>query len=215
MIEELFEEIDRLYPEMIKMRRYLHQHPELSFEEHETAAFIADFYEKIEVPYKKNVGGNGLVAIITGAKPGKNIALRADFDGLPIQDAKDVSYKSKREGVMHACGHDGHTTTLLTVAKVFKQFQEQLKGSITFIHQHAEEVAPGGAKPMIEAGVLEDVDYIYGTHLWTNTPYGVIQTARGNFMAAADKFTLTIDGVGGHGGIPHQRPHSDWCASGS
>ncbi|MGP4041969.1 M20 metallopeptidase family protein [Gracilibacillus sp. D59] len=204
MMNTLYEEIDDLYNEMVEMRRFLHQYPELSFQEHKTAAFIQEQYKILDIPYQANIGGNGVVATLKGAKPGKTVALRADFDALPIQDEKDVPYKSKNDGVMHACGHDGHTTTLLAVAKVLKNHQEELAGTVVFIHQHAEELAPGGAKPMIEAGVLENVDVIYGTHLWTNTPYGLVQTSRGNFMAAADHFTIEIKGKGGHGAIPHQ-----------
>lgn len=204
MLNNLFIEIDQHYDEMVNMRRYLHQYPELSFYEYKTAAFIAEHYQRLEIPYQANVGGNGVVATLTGGKPGKTIALRADFDGLPIQDEKKVEYRSKSQGVMHACGHDGHTTTLLTIAKIFKQYKEVIPGKIVFIHQHAEEVAPGGAKPMIDTGILDEVELVFGTHLWTNTPYGVVQTAPGNFMAAADKFTIKINGTGGHGGIPHQ-----------
>lgn len=204
MQAKLFEEIDSLYDEMVEMRRYLHQYPELSFHEVKTAEFIQEQYKLLDIPFQANVGGNGVVATLQGAKPGKTVALRADFDGLPIQDEKDVAYKSLNDGVMHACAHDGHTTTLLAVAKVLKKYQHDLAGSVVFIHQHAEEVAPGGAKPMIKDGVLENVDVVYGTHLWTNTPYGLVQTAPGNFMAAADKFTIMIQGKGGHGGIPHQ-----------
>ncbi|MRH44138.1 amidohydrolase [Aquibacillus halophilus] len=189
---------------MVEMRRYLHQYPELSFEEYKTAAYIADTYQKIGIPYQSQVGGNGVVARLVGGQPGKTIAIRADFDGLPIQDEKDVPYKSKVDGVMHACGHDGHTTTLLTLAKVFKQFQSELPGTIVFIHQHAEELAPGGAKAMVDAGILNDVDAVFGTHLWTNTPYGKVQTAPKEFMAGADRFTITIRGTGGHGAMPHQ-----------
>lgn len=204
MRDNLFTEIDALYDEMVEMRRFLHQYPELSFQEYKTAAFIQEQYRILDIPYQANVGGNGVVATLKGAKPGKTVALRADFDALPIQDQKELPYRSKIDGVMHACGHDGHTATLLAVAKVLKKHQEDLTGTIVFIHQHAEELAPGGAKPMIEAGVLENVDVIYGTHLWTNTPYGIVQTARGNFMAAADHFTIRINGKGGHGAIPHQ-----------
>ncbi|QDP39732.1 M20 metallopeptidase family protein [Radiobacillus deserti] len=204
MWNQLHQRIDDLYDEMVEMRRYLHQYPELSFHENKTAAFIADTYKKLNIPYQANVGGNGVIARLKGSKPGPTIAFRADFDGLPIQDEKDVPYKSKIDGVMHACGHDGHTATLLTLAKVLKEVQEELFGEIIFIHQHAEELAPGGAKPIVESGVLEDVDYVYGNHLWTNAPYGVIQTAPKEFMAGADRFEITIQGKGGHGAIPHQ-----------
>ncbi|SER85518.1 amidohydrolase [Gracilibacillus ureilyticus] len=204
MLHNLFEEVENHYNEMIEIRRHLHQNPELSFQEQKTAQFIQEYYKKLGIPYQSNVGGNGVVAKLQGDKPGKTIALRADFDALPIEDEKDVPYRSRNRGVMHACAHDGHTATLLIVAKVFHTYREQLSGNILFIHQHAEEVAPGGAQPMIADGILEGVDYVYGTHLWTNTPYGVIQTAPGNFMAAADKFTIHIKGKGGHGGIPHQ-----------
>ncbi|UFU00495.1 M20 family metallopeptidase [Radiobacillus kanasensis] len=204
MWNQLHQRIDDLYEEMVEIRRYLHQYPELSFHESKTAAFIADTYEKLNIPYQANVGGNGVIARLKGAKPGPKIAFRADFDGLPIQDEKDVPYKSKVDGVMHACGHDGHTATLLTVAKVLKEAQAELFGEIIFIHQHAEELAPGGAKSIIETGLLDDIDVAYGNHLWTNTPYGVVQTAPREFMAGADRFEITIQGKGGHGAIPHQ-----------
>ncbi|MCZ0703302.1 amidohydrolase [Natronobacillus azotifigens] len=204
MWKEILLQLEDHYEAMVEMRRYLHQYPELSFQEFKTAQFIADTYESLEIPYQKNVGGNGVVARIEGGKPGKNIALRADFDGLPIQDEKEVPYRSKNEGVMHACGHDGHTTILLTLAKVLKQFQQELAGTIVFIHQHAEELTPGGAKPMIEAGVLDDVDYVFGTHLWSSAPYGVVQTSPAEFMAGADRFSVTIHGQGGHGAMPHE-----------
>jgi amidohydrolase len=208
MLEKIHHAIDAVYSEMVETRRYLHQYPELSFKEYKTAQYIADFYEKIGIPYQKNVGGNGVVATLKGGKPGKTIALRADFDALPIQDEKDVPYKSKIDGVMHACGHDGHTSTLLYLAKVMKSFQEELPGTIVFLHQHAEEYAPGGAKPMIEAGAIDDVDAVFGTHLWSTTPLGVIQTAKGVLMAGADRFELTIQGQGGHGAYPHETKDS-------
>lgn len=204
MWDQLLQSIDLEYDQMVEIRRYLHQYPELSFHEQKTAKYIADTYEKLQIPYQTNVGGNGVIATLTGGKPGKTVALRADFDGLPIQDEKDVPYKSKVPGVMHACGHDGHTATLLTVAKAFKSVQADLPGTIVFVHQHAEELAPGGAKPIVDSGILDNVDAVFGTHLWTNTPYGVVQTSPKEFMAGADRFSITIQGKGGHGAIPHQ-----------
>lgn len=204
MREKLHNRIDQLHQEMIAIRRYLHQYPEISFNEKKTAKYIADFYEKLGIPYQTKVGGNGVIATLQGGKPGKTVALRADFDALPIQDEKDVPYKSKVDGVMHACGHDGHTATLLTLAKAVQAFQEELSGTIVFLHQHAEEYAPGGAKPIIESGALDQVDAIFGTHLWATTPIGVLQTSKDVFMAGADRFDITIQGKGGHGGYPHE-----------
>ncbi|WP_017472410.1 M20 metallopeptidase family protein [Amphibacillus jilinensis] len=204
MWQQLFKEVDQHYDEMVAMRRHLHQHPELSFQEYETATYIASYYDQLNIPYQKNVGGTGIVATLEGKKPGKTIALRADFDALPIQDQKDVPYKSKRQGVMHACGHDGHTSILLTVAKLLKEIENDLSGTIVFIHQHAEELTPGGAKSMIEAGALANVDVVFGTHLWSSTPLGTVQTSPAAFMAGADKFTITVKGQGGHGAMPHE-----------
>jgi len=208
LLQEIHQAIDALYPETVEIRRYLHQHPELSFKEYKTAEYIADFYEGLGIPYEKGVGGNGVVATLKGGKPGKTVALRADFDALPIQDAKDVPYKSKVDGVMHACGHDGHTATLLTLAKVMKSYQKELSGTIVFLHQHAEEYAPGGAKPMIEAGAIRNVDAVFGTHLWATTPVGTVQTSKNVMMAGADRFELIIQGQGGHGAYPHETKDS-------
>lgn len=204
MLEEVHKAIDALYSETVDMRRYLHQHPELSFQETETAKYICSFYDKLSIPYQANVGGNGIVATLRGGKPGKTIALRADFDALPIQEENDVPYKSTKDGVMHACGHDGHTAALLTLAKAIQPYQEELPGTIVFLHQHAEELVPGGAKSMIEAGALSGVDAVFGTHLWATTPFGVMQTSKQAFMAGADNFEIMIQGKGGHGAYPHQ-----------
>ncbi|PAV29290.1 peptidase M20 [Virgibacillus profundi] len=204
MLKNIHKSIDSLYPEMVEIRRYLHQYPEVSFKEYKTAKYIADFYETLGIPYKTKVGGNGVIATLTGGKPGKTVALRADFDALPIQDEKKVPYKSKVDGVMHACGHDGHTATLLTLAKVMKEYQEELPGTIEFLHQHAEEYSPGGAKPIVESGAIDHVDAVFGTHLWATTPVGVLQTSKNVFMAGADRFEITIQGQGGHGAYPHE-----------
>ncbi|MCT2535573.1 M20 family metallopeptidase [Aquibacillus koreensis] len=204
MWADILKSIDSLFEETVEIRRYLHQYPELSFQEEKTAKFIAEQYEKLDIPYQTNVGGNGVIATLTGAKPGKTVGLRADFDALPIQDEKNVSYKSKIDGVMHACGHDAHTATLLTIAKALKAYQSDLKGTVVFIHQHAEELAPGGAKSIVESGALDNLDAVFGTHLWSNTPYGTVQTSPKEFMAGADRFSITIQGKGGHGAMPQQ-----------
>ncbi|MCL6586688.1 MAG: amidohydrolase [Anoxybacillus sp.] len=204
MIEKLYERLEAYYGEMVEIRRYLHQHPELSFQEYNTAKYIANYYKALGVPVREHVGGNGVVAKIFGAKPGKTVALRADFDALPIQDEKEVPYKSTVPGVMHACGHDGHTATLLVLAKVLYDMKDELPGTIVLIHQHAEEYAPGGAIAMIEDGCLDGVDAIFGTHLWATEPTGTIQYRTGPIMAAADRFEITIQGAGGHGAQPHK-----------
>ncbi|MEN8698923.1 M20 family metallopeptidase [Bacillus infantis] len=204
MISSLFSRLENYYEEMVAIRRYLHQHPELSFQEENTAKYIKEYYEKLGIEVKGNVGGNGVVAKVYAEKPGKTIALRADFDALPIQDEKDVPYKSLVPGVMHACGHDGHTATLLVLGKVLHELRSELEGTYVLIHQHAEEYAPGGAVSMIKDGCLEGVDAIFGTHLWASEPTGKIQYRTGPFMAAADRFEITVQGKGGHGAQPHK-----------
>lgn len=204
LLKNVNQVIESLYPEMIEVRRYLHQHPEVSFKEYQTAQYIADFYEKINIPYETNIGGNGVIATLKGAKPGKTVALRADFDALPIQDEKDVPYKSKVPGVMHACGHDGHTASLLLLAKAMKNFQTDLPGTIVFVHQHAEEIAPGGAKSIVESGAIDHVEAVFGSHLWATVPFGEVHTSKNVFMAGADRFEVIIQGKGGHGAAPHE-----------
>ncbi|WP_269432634.1 M20 metallopeptidase family protein [Numidum massiliense] len=203
MQDILYNGLDELYQEMVDIRRYLHQHPELSFQEVETPAYIAAYHRKLGHEVRTGVGERGVVAVLRGAKPGKTVALRADFDALPIQDEKEVPYKSQVAGVMHACGHDGHTATLLVLAKVLNGLKEHLAGNVVFIHQHAEEMSPGGAIAMVEDGCLEGVDAIFGTHLWATLPSGHVFYRSGPIMAAADRFEIEIVGQGGHGGSPH------------
>lgn len=202
-MEKLFTLIDENYEEMVGIRRHLHEYPELSFEEVETPAYIAAYHKKLGHEVREGVGGRGVVAVLRGARPGKTVALRADFDALAIQEENDLPYKSKVAGKMHACGHDGHTATLLGLAKALNKMKSEITGNIIFIHQHAEEVAPGGAKPMIEDGCLDGVDVIFGTHLWAPTPIGEILVKDGAIMAAADKVEIAIQGKGGHGAEPH------------
>ena len=204
MLTKLFDKLENYYEEMVSIRRYLHQHPELSFKEYKTAQYIQTFYEGLGIDVKGNIGGNGVVARVNGKKPGKTVALRADFDALPIHDEKEVQYKSLVPGVMHACGHDGHTATLLILAKALHELKDELEGNYVFIHQHAEEYAPGGAVSMIEDGCLDGVDVIFGTHLWAGEPTGKIQYRTGPIMAAADRFEIDIQGQGGHGAQPHK-----------
>lgn len=204
MINQWFTELEDMYDEIVAWRRHMHQHPELSFHEVETPAFIVEKLESFGIDVRTKVGGRGVVGLIKGGKPGKTLALRADFDALPIQDEKDTSYKSKIPGVMHACGHDGHTATLLAVAKILSENRESLAGDVVLLHQHAEEVVPGGAIAMIEDGCLEGVDVVFGTHLISGIPYGKYGYRKGSLMAAADSVTIKIQGRGGHGASPHE-----------
>ncbi|MFM9276877.1 M20 metallopeptidase family protein [Paenibacillus jiagnxiensis] len=190
--------------QLIEWRRYLHRHPELSFQENNTARFIAEQLQSFGIEVRTGVGGNGVLGFIRGGSTGPRIAFRADFDALPIQDEKDVPYKSEVPGVMHACGHDGHTAVLLGVARVLQEFRETLHGELVLIFQHAEEKPPGGAKFMIEDGCLDGVDAVYGIHLSSEYPLGRLGLRAGPAMAAVDAFTIEIHGKGGHGARPHQ-----------
>lgn len=196
-------QLHNIEKEMIDMRRYMHMNPELSFEETNTVRFITNYLEKLGIPYKKNVGGGGIVATIKGIKPGKTVALRADFDALPISDEKDVPYKSQVPNVMHACGHDAHTASLLGVANVVSQNTKNFNGEIRLIFQHAEELQPGGAIGMIEDGCLDGVDAIFGNHMASKMPIGKVGYISGPAMAASATYEITIKGAGGHGAYPH------------
>ncbi|TDK62090.1 amidohydrolase [Bacillus salipaludis] len=202
-MNKLYELLDQAYEEMVEIRRYLHQHPELSFQEENTAKYIAEYHRNLGHEVRTGVGGNGVVATLHGGKPGQTVALRADFDALPIQEETDVPYKSQVPGAMHACGHDSHTATLLGLAKVLNCMKDEIEGNVVFIHQHAEELLPGGAIAMIEDGCLEGVDVIFGQHIWSPTPVGTIEYRTGPMMAAADFFKVKIQGRGGHGSQPH------------
>ncbi len=202
-MNNLLERLEQLFPEMVELRRYFHQYPELSFHEEKTPAKIAEYLTNLGLEVKTGVGGNGVIGLIRGGKPGKTVALRADFDALPIQDEKEVEYKSKVPGVMHACGHDAHTAALLAIAKAVSEVKNELSGNIVLIHQFAEEITPGGAKPMIEDGCLNGVDAIFGTHIWSMIPSGEIGFRSGPIMAAADRFEITVLGKGGHAATPH------------
>ncbi|WP_342535978.1 M20 family metallopeptidase [Sporosarcina sp. FSL K6-3508] len=202
MKEELFTRLEDGYEEMIELRREFHMYPELSFQEVNTAKKIADYQRKLGLEVQTDVGGNGVVATLRGKHPGKTIAIRADFDALPIWEENDVPYKSKNPGVMHACGHDAHTAIALGLSKALVEMKEQLTGNVVFIHQHAEEEDPGGAKSMIESGALSGVDVIFATHMENYIPVDHLLYNENYILGACDDFTIDILGFGGHGAFP-------------
>jgi len=198
-------EIRALQPQLVEWRRRLHQRPELSFTEHLTAEFISQKLQEWGIKHQIGIAKTGIVATIDSGKPGLVLAIRADMDALPIQEENQVSYRSKHDGIMHACGHDGHTAIALGTAYYLANHRQDFNGIVKIIFQPAEE-GPGGAKPMIEAGVLKnpDVDAIIGLHLWNNLPLGTLGVRSGPLMAAVEIFECTILGKGGHGAMPHQ-----------
>jgi amidohydrolase len=198
-------EIQALQPQLVQWRRQLHQKPELGFREHLTAEFVADKLHEWGIEHQRGIAETGIVAMIAGDRPGPVLAIRADMDALPIQEENDLPYKSQHDGVMHACGHDGHVTIGLGTAYYLSQHRHTFAGTVKLIFQPAEE-GPGGAKPMIAAGVLQhpDVDAIIGLHLWNNLPLGTVGVRPGALMAAVEGFRCTILGKGGHGAIPQQ-----------
>lgn len=206
--------IRALQPQLSVWRRQVHQRPELGFKETQTASFISQKLTKWGVDHQKGLAQTGVVATITGSRPGPVLAIRADMDALPIQELNDVDYRSQHPGIMHACGHDGHVAVALGTACYLANHRDSFAGTVKIIFQPAEE-GPGGAKPMIEAGVLEnpDVDAIIGLHLWNNLPLGTVGVRSGPFMAATEYFRCTIHGRGGHGAIPHQTIDSVVVAS--
>jgi amidohydrolase len=187
---------------LITHRRQLHASPELSFKEHETAHYIAERLETLRLDkLTQGVGGNGVVAEIHGDRPGRAVMVRADMDALPLTETADVPFRSTRVGVMHACGHDVHMAIALELARWLAERRHELPGMVRFAFQPAEEQA-GGAKPMIDAGVLNGIDRVIGLHVWSQLPTGQLGVPRGIVMASADMFTLTIRGRGGHGAQP-------------
>lgn len=196
--------VDSLMPEIVEWRRHLHRHPELSFHEKETSAFIADKLAEFGIEVRRSTSGYGVTGILRGQRPGKTVVLRADMDALPIKEENKNDYVSQNEGVMHACGHDGHTSVLLGVASYYSSRLDELEGELRFLFQPAEEVCPGGAQGMIAEGMLEGADVVYGLHLWTPLPIGTVGSAPGPLMASADEFFIDIIGQGGHGGMPNR-----------
>nr|WP_299416569.1 amidohydrolase [uncultured Emticicia sp.] len=193
--------------EVVANRRYLHTNPELSFQEYNTAKFVAQKLKDIGLSPQEGIANTGVVAIIEGRNPSsKVIGLRADMDALPIFEKNDVPYKSQNEGIMHACGHDAHTSSLLGTAKILQQLREDFEGTVKLVFQPAEEKAPGGASIMIKEGVLENpsLTSMLGQHVAPNIPVGKIGFREGMYMASTDEIYMTIKGKGGHGAMPDQ-----------
>ncbi len=197
----------QIFPEIVEIRRHLHKYPELSFVEFETVKYIKRIFDKYSIKYDESFGDNALVGIITGATNGKKIGLRADLDALKISEKNDVPYKSANSGVMHACGHDVHTASLIGTAIILNEIKEYISGHYIIIFQPGEETDPGGAKTLIENGLLEKykIDKILGQHVLPNLETGYFGFTPGKSMAATNELYISFSGKGGHAAIPDQR----------
>ncbi len=205
--KDLLDEAARIEPEIIKVRRAIHQRPELAYQEETTAKLVADKLESLGIEVRRNVGGTGVQGTLKGSKAGRVVALRADMDALPLDEVADVEFKSKVKGVMHACGHDTHVAMLLGAAQLLSNHRDELHGVVKFLFQPAEEHGGrGGAKPMIQDGVMRDpkVDYVFGLHISGDHNSKVFAFRQGAIMAAPDTFKVRIIGKGGHGSAPHK-----------
>ena len=204
-LDHLKSEIDERVPDLVAMRRDLHEHPELAFEEVRTSGIVEQRLRALGLEVQTGIAKTGVVGLLRGGASGadaKTIALRADMDALPIHELNKVEYRSQTDGKMHACGHDGHTSILLTVADILSQRRAELTGNIKFIFQPAEEQI-GGAEPMVNEGALKGVDGIIGLHLISNHPLGMVGVRAGTVFASADRFVLTVHGRGGHAAMPN------------
>ena len=196
--------IAQVHQQVIDWRRHLHQNPELSFHEQDTARFVQEALESMPGLVVTRPTATSVMARLPTARPGKVLAIRADMDALPIDEENEFEFRSQRLGAMHACGHDAHTAMLMGTATVLSAMADQLSGEVRFIFQHAEERFPGGADEMIRAGVMDGVDLVIGAHVWAPLEVGKIGIVYGPAMAAPDTFWITIHGKGGHAAMPHQ-----------
>jgi amidohydrolase len=201
---EIKQLVDEIKEEVIAWRRHLHANPELSFHEEKTAQFVYETLQSFGNLQLSRPTKTSVMARLIGDEPGKVVAIRADMDALPIQEENTFEFASKNPGVMHACGHDGHTAMLLGTAKILSRLRQQIKGEVRFLFQHAEELHPGGAEEMVQAGVMDGVDVVIGTHLWAPLETGKIGIVYGPMMASPDRFFIRIHGKGGHAALPHQ-----------
>jgi amidohydrolase len=203
MLDELKKETGELTSKLIAWRREFHRHPETAFEEHWTSSVLKIFLEEHDIPVQV-MAKTGLRGVLKGKPGGKTIALRADIDALPLKENGEKEYISENPGAAHACGHDGHMAILMGAIELLCRRKEDFQGDVVFLFQPSEERIPGGAKLMIEEGALEGVDAIFGLHLWQPLATGVVGLVKGAMMAQPDKFTIRIQGRGGHGSMPHQ-----------
>jgi len=195
----------KIFPDIVQIRRHIHMNPELSFQEYKTSAYIKSVLISWDIPFNEGIADTGIVVLLEGVNPSlKVLALRADFDALPIIEENDLEYCSQNVGVMHACGHDVHTACLLGVVKILSELRDDWEGSIKFIFQPAEEQYPGGAKEMIKQGVLENpkVQKMLGQHVFPDLEVGKVGFCPGKYMASADEIQINIIGVGGHAALP-------------
>lgn len=204
MADDIGHEVALLKDKLIELRRDFHRNPELSFQEHRTAEIAASYLENVGWEVTRGIAGTGVMGMLEGAFPGPTVLLRVDIDALPIQEPRDREYSSQVDGAMHACGHDGHTAVGMVVAELLSSRRDSIKGNIKLVFQPAEEIM-GGALPMIEAGVMKDppVDNVLSFHLWSGLPVGQVTSQAGPIFSSADEIKISVQGKGGHGGMPH------------
>ncbi len=199
---------DAYLDEVVAIRRQLHQHPELSFCERNTAELVKKCLASKNIEFQSEIAGTGVVAIIKGKPSNKTVALRADMDALPIHETTDLPYRSVNDGVMHACGHDAHTAMLLGTAFILNELKDEFSGTVKLIFQPGEEKLPGGASLMMKEGVLDDVDLIIGQHVYPDLPCGEVGFHAGPYMASSDEVNITVKGRGGHAAKPAERDNA-------
>lgn len=204
MADTVADDVAGISDELIATRRDFHRNPELSFQEHRTAQVVGDRLDGLGWQVRRGVAETGVVGLLEGSGPGDTVMIRVDIDALPIQEPQDRPYSSQVEGVMHACGHDGHTAVGLAVADLLSRYRDSIKGRVKLVFQPAEEIASGALR-MIEEGVMKDpkVDRVLSFHLWSGLPVGQVSAQEGPIFSSVDEFRLTIKGTGGHGGMPH------------
>ena len=202
--KEVKEKVTAILPQVVTWRRHFHEYPELSGKEVKTSAYIQDVFKNLGIPYETGFFQNAVLGIIKGSHPGKTVALRADMDALPVTELTGLPFASKNEGVMHACGHDGHMSILLGAAAVLNEMKEQIHGTVKIVFQPAEEEAAiGGGRHIAASGKLDDVSEIYGLHVWPELPTGQVGLKPGALMAASDRFYVHIKGKSTHAAQPH------------
>lgn len=207
IIDSIRSKAEEYFPEVQAIRHHIHANPELSFEEHKTAAFISEKLTEYGIEHQTGVAGTGVIGLIKGKNPDKKcIAVRADMDALPIHEANETEYRSKNDGVMHACGHDVHSSCLLGVARILNDLKDEWEGSVKLIFQPGEEKHPGGASLLIKEGVLENPkpEAIFALHVYPHMPSGQVGFRTGQYMASTDEIYITIEGKSGHAALPHK-----------